>query len=131
MKVELTLNGTPVEWDVAPGATLLEALRQAGTESAVGDCAGGDCGACVVLLDGQPVRSCLVPALQGYGCTLTTIEGLDGDKLLQEMRKALADSGAAGDEDVPSGVWISLYAHLRDGGELSEEVILEAVSGRL
>jgi isoquinoline 1-oxidoreductase alpha subunit len=75
--IELTLNGTPTAFEVAPDTPLLWAIReQAGLTGTKFSCGVGTCGACTVHLDGVPVRSCLVPVASVAGRSVTTIEGL-------------------------------------------------------
>ena len=82
------VNGSAIERDVPINTTLLDALRDhIGLTGTKGACLEGECGSCTVLLDGEPVNSCLVLAAQSQDCEITTIEGLaNGDKLhvLQE-----------------------------------------------
>src|SRR5262249_16566433 len=77
MKVELTINGRQYLVDVQPRKTLLDTLREdcvlKGTRAG---CEHGVCGACTILLDGEPVRSCLMLAVQADGYAITTIEGI-------------------------------------------------------
>jgi aerobic-type carbon monoxide dehydrogenase small subunit (CoxS/CutS family) len=76
--VALQLNGRPVELSVAPGDTLLDALRVAGGATEVKrGCGEGVCGTCTVLLDGEPVTGCLTLAATVAGREITTVEGLD------------------------------------------------------
>ena len=131
MKVELTLNGRPTGWDVPAGMTLLAALREARVWSVKRGCESGDCGSCTVLLDGQPVNCCMIPVARASGCEVTTIEGLMGDKLMQDLQKALVDAAAVQCGYCSPGMLISLYAHLSEHGELNEETIREALSGNL
>src|SRR5437660_2055476 len=80
MPLPLTLNGGETELLVPPYATLLEAVREtAGLTGAKEGCGTGDCGACTVHLDGQPVASCLVLAMQARGRNVRTVEGLASD----------------------------------------------------
>jgi aerobic-type carbon monoxide dehydrogenase small subunit (CoxS/CutS family) len=94
--MHLTLNGQPRELDVHPMKRLLDVLREdcALTGSKEG-CGEGECGACTVLVDGEPVVSCLVPCVQAEGCEVLTIEGLPGDHPLQRamMREVGAQCG--------------------------------------
>jgi len=82
--ISLRVNGDTREVVVRPADTLLHVLRQAlgltGTKVA---CENGDCGACTVLLDGKPVKSCMVLAVETEGAEITTIEGLSGTAIQQ------------------------------------------------
>ena len=77
MKVELTLNGRPTTLEVRSDEMLLPALRRHGLLSVRETCAIGVCGACTVLLDGEPVTGCLTLAATVAGREITTVEGLD------------------------------------------------------
>jgi carbon-monoxide dehydrogenase small subunit len=78
------LNGRRVVLDVHPMTRLLDALREeCGLTGTKEGCGEGECGACTVLVDGQPVNSCLVPVAQVVGARVTTIEGLKGSHPLQ------------------------------------------------
>ena len=77
MKIQLTLNHTDQTWEIAPGDTLLSALRQRGYFGVkFGGCQKGECGSCTVLLDGRPVNSCSMLAAQVDGREIQTIEGI-------------------------------------------------------
>src|SRR5437773_529000 len=81
-EVELTINGAAAELDVPVRRTLADALREHGLTGTHLGCEHGVCGACTVLLDGEPVRSCLVLAVQAAGREVRTIEGVaDGGEL--------------------------------------------------
>lgn len=94
--MQFTLNGAPATVDVHPMKRLLDVLREdcrlTGTKEGCGE---GECGACTVLLDGQAVVSCLVPASQADGADIRTIEGLGDDHALQHafMDEAGAQCG--------------------------------------
>ncbi len=90
------INGAAVEVEVAPQDTVLDVLRdRLGLTGTKGSCLEGECGSCTVLLDGEAVNSCLVPALQARGRTIETIEGLaDGDQL-HVLQEAFLAAGAA------------------------------------
>ena len=80
MNVEFTVNGPRYEADVEPRRTLADALRDnLGLTGTHLGCEHGVCGACTVLVDGEPVRACLMLAVQADGSSITTVEGLAGD----------------------------------------------------
>ena len=94
--MQFTLNGQARELEVHPLKRLLDVLREdcalTGTKEGCGE---GECGACTVLVDGEPVVSCLIPCAQADGCEVLTIEGLSGDHPLQRamMREVGAQCG--------------------------------------
>ncbi|MBI5480474.1 MAG: (2Fe-2S)-binding protein [Deltaproteobacteria bacterium] len=93
--VNLTVNGTARELAVEPRRTLLALLREdLGLTGTKQGCAEGDCGACAVLLDGEPVNACLVLALEAAGCEVLTIEGVAADGTLDPLQQAFIDAGA-------------------------------------
>jgi aerobic-type carbon monoxide dehydrogenase small subunit (CoxS/CutS family) len=91
--MQFTLNGTSTDVAAPPMKRLLDVLRDecslTGTKEGCGE---GECGACTVLMDGEPVCACLVPFGQAAGADIVTIEGLGGDHALQ---RAFAEEGAA------------------------------------
>ena len=131
MKIELKLNGAAVTWDVAPGASLLDALRDASCLSVKRGCETGDCGACTVLLDDQPVNACVVPAPRARGRAVSPLEGLLDAPLLIRLRDAFVASGAVQCGYCSPGMLISMYALIRDGKRLDEHSIREALGGNL
>src|SRR3954466_10345551 len=94
--IALTVNGEPTDVAFAPYKTLLEVLREdlnlCGTKHG---CELGECGACAVLVDGEPVLSCLVLGVECEGRYVTTIEGLATGGQLHPLQEAFADHGAA------------------------------------
>lgn len=91
--MKLTVNGTTHVVEAHPLKRLLDVLRQdCGLTGTKEGCGEGECGACTVLMNGEPVCACLVPAVQAEGAELVTIEGLGGDHPLQ--RALLREVGA-------------------------------------
>ena len=82
--MKFILNGEPAEIDAHPAARLIDVLREdLGLTGTKEGCGEGECGACTVLVDGEPVCSCIIPVAQVAGTEVTTIEGLGGDHPLQ------------------------------------------------
>jgi carbon-monoxide dehydrogenase small subunit len=126
-----TVNGEPVEVLVQPYLTLLDALREVlGLTGPKEGCGTGDCGACTVHLDGQPVASCLVLAMQARDRSVRTIEGLAG-----ETRHPLQDAFVR--HGVPQcgfcipGVLMAAAALLEQNARPSEEEIRYGIAGNL
>ncbi|MFJ9779011.1 (2Fe-2S)-binding protein [Amycolatopsis sp. NPDC101161] len=92
MKVEFTVNGDRQDVDVEPRRTLADALREdLGLTGTHVGCEHGVCGACTVLVDGEPVRACLMFAVQAEGSSVTTIEGMAGpDGTLHPLQEAFS-----------------------------------------
>ena len=134
MKVRLTCTVNEEAVDVLADdyKTLLEVLREdlqlTGTKHG---CELGECGACAVLLDGQPVLSCLVLAVESVGRQITTVEGLAADGRLHPLQECFADLGAAQCGYCTPGILITAKALLDAEPNPSRERICEALSGNL
>src|SRR3990172_13218521 len=93
-RINLTINGELEQVDVPANMTLLELLRESlaltGTKNG---CAAGECGACTVMINGEPVNSCLVLAVECAGAEIITVEGLARDSQLDAIQKAIIDAG--------------------------------------
>jgi 4-hydroxybenzoyl-CoA reductase alpha subunit len=130
--VHLTVNGAPRALAVKPGTTLLSALRNqlelTGTKRA---CGTGDCGACTVLVDDEPVNSCLMLAAEAEGRRVTTIEGLADGGELHPLQKAFVKHGALQCGFCTSGMLMSAKALLDHTPHPEREEIAEALSGNL
>jgi carbon-monoxide dehydrogenase small subunit len=128
----LHVNGEAVPVAFAGYKTLLEVLREDlnlyGTKHG---CELGECGACAVLVDGQPVRSCLVLGVECDGRHVTTVEGLAADGRLHPLQETFADLGAAQCGYCTPGFLVTAKALLDQTAHPSREQIREALSGNL
>jgi aerobic-type carbon monoxide dehydrogenase small subunit (CoxS/CutS family) len=131
-RLQLTLNGEIVDVSFAPYKTLLEVLREdlAHTGTKHG-CELGECGACAVLLDGKPVLSCLVLALECNGREILTVEGLTQDGKLHPLQEAFADLGAAQCGYCTPGILVTAKSLLEKNPNPTRAEIREALSGNL
>jgi aerobic-type carbon monoxide dehydrogenase small subunit (CoxS/CutS family) len=131
-QLSLTVNGEPAEVSFAPYKTLLELLREdlalTGTKHG---CELGECGACAVLVDGEPKLSCLVLALECQGKEIETVEGLARGATLHPLQAAFADLGAAQCGYCTPGILMTAKALLAHEKTPSRERIKEAISGNL
>jgi len=128
-----TVNAEPVELDVPGMRRLLDVLREdlalTGTKEGCGE---GECGACTVLLDGQPVDSCLVPICQVEGATIATVEGLSpGEARLDPLQAAFLETGGAQCGICTPGMLMAARAYLDAGGRPDEAAIRESIAGNL
>jgi carbon-monoxide dehydrogenase small subunit len=130
--LSFTLNGNPVDVAVAPTETLLDVLREKlMMTSPKRGCDDGDCGACTVLLDGQPVRSCLTIALTVAGCEVLTTEGLTPGAELHPLQKAFHEHGAFQCGFCTPGMLMSAKALLDTNPNPTRTEIREYMSGNL
>ena len=128
----LSVNGMQYPVEVDGDATLLRVLRDdlglTGTKTGCDDC---ECGACMVMVDGRPVNSCVYLALQAVDSEVTTVEGLaDGDQL-SAVQSAFLDAGGVQCGYCTPGMLISAHALLERNPDPSEEEIRLALSGNL
>ncbi len=132
MEISLTVNGRERTVDARPDATLVEALRDGlGLTGTKVGCGHGECGACTVLLDGEPVNSCLVFAAQCEGREVVTIEGLAASGDLDRIREAFAEAGAVQCGYCTPGMAVSAFALLSSNPHPTRDEITEAISGNL
>ncbi len=130
--IQLTVNGEPVEAAVEPNQTLLQLLREElNLTGAKHGCGLGDCGACTVILDGKPVNSCLVLALQAHGREVLTIEGLAENGKLHPIQEAFVDHGAIQCGFCTPGMILSAKALLEKNPKPTETEVRTAISGNL
>ena len=127
MKVQLILNGRAATLEARSDEMLLAALRREGLLSVRATCEIGVCGACTVLLDGEPVSGCLTLAAEAAGRELTTVEGLGGDP----VQRAFADAHAFQCGWCTPGFVLAARALLAENPDPTEEEIVEALGGNL
>ena len=127
-----TLNGNPVDLDIEPNLTLLQVLRDrlqlTGTKEG---CSTGDCGACTVLLDGEPITSCLKLAAEVEGQQVITVEGLGSEDTPAPLQKAFIVIGGLQCGFCTPGMLMSATALLMKNPHPSEAEIRLALSGNL
>ena len=127
-----TVNGEAVEILVQPYVTLLDALREdLNLTGPKEGCGTGDCGACTVHLDGQPVASCLMLAMQARGRQVRTIEGLGGADALHPLQDAFVRLGVPQCGFCIPGVLMAAAAVLAENPRASEEEIRYGIAGNL
>ncbi|MBP1741056.1 MAG: (2Fe-2S)-binding domain protein [Deltaproteobacteria bacterium] len=128
----MKVNGRPVEVAVKPTWTLLRVLREelrlTGTKKG---CEQGDCGACVVIMNGRTVNSCLVLALQAQSKEIETIEGLGTADHLHPLQKSFIEHGAVQCGFCTPGMLMSAQVLLKENPEPTQEEIKMGISGNL
>ena len=131
-RIELRINEEVYTVEIEPQRTLLEVLREnLGLTGTKEGCGKGDCGACTVLIDGEPVLSCLTLAIEAQGKDIVTIEGLaDGEKL-HPIQEAFVDYGAIQCGFCTPGMILSAKSLLDKTPNPDGDEIKEAISGNL
>lgn len=130
--ITLNVNGRDHELAVAPTRTLTQALREdLGLLGTKEGCGVGDCGACTVIMDGKPVNSCLVLAVEANGSEITTIEGVAGPGGLHPVQQAFVDLGAIQCGFCTPGMVLSAVSLLENNPDPAEGEVREALSGNL
>ena len=132
MKISFKLNGKPISLDLDPSMRFIDVLRETlllkGTKEGCGE---GSCGACVVLMDGKSVNSCLLPVANVIGHEIVTIEGLKETKEFDVLQKAFADRGGQQCGFCTPGMIIAAYSLLKSNPHPSEEEVRAKMSGNL
>jgi carbon-monoxide dehydrogenase small subunit len=132
MLLTCTINGQPAELLVQPYQTLLEAVRDVARLTGTKEgCSTGDCGACTVQLDGKPIASCLMLAMQARGRDVRTIEGLATDASLHPVQEAFVAHGVPQCGFCIPGVLMSASALLAENPAPSEDEIRMGIAGNL
>lgn len=130
MRIALNVNGKQEQVSAPPTKTLLYLLREnLGLTGTKDGCSSGDCGACVVMLDGRPVNSCMVLAPQAEGSSVVTVEGIAKDGELHPVQRLFGDTWAFQCGFCTPGMLVSCYALLEENDDPSREEILNAISG--
>lgn len=132
LSVALRVNGSQKRVDVEPRTTLADALRDGlGLHGTHLGCEHGVCGACTVLLDDEPVRACLLFAVQCEGAKITTIEGLDEDGHLHPLQRAFIDNFALQCGFCTPGFIMLAAGALRNNPDLDDDELIELLSSNL
>jgi carbon-monoxide dehydrogenase small subunit len=130
--VELTVNGTSRQGSVEPRRTLADFLREdLGLTGTHLGCEHGVCGACTVLVNGEPARSCLMLAVQARGADILTVEGLATDGVMNPLQQAMWESHGFQCGFCTPGFLMQITALLAENPNPSEAEIREALSGNL
>jgi len=132
MQVQVTINGEKHQTEVEPRLLLVhlirEVLRLTGTH--IG-CDTTHCGACTVLLDGRPVKSCTMFAVQAHGSEIMTVEGLERDGTLHPVQEGFMQEHGLQCGYCTPGMLMTSYAFLKKTPNPTEEEIRRAISGNL
>ena len=130
--ITLIINGQTEELLVPSNMTLLHVLRdQLGLTGTKNGCEAGECGACTILVDGEPVNSCLALAVELDGREITTIEGLSNNGKLTPLQQAFADLNAVQCGYCTPGMLMAATALLRRNPKPTQEDIQKAMVGNL
>jgi carbon-monoxide dehydrogenase small subunit len=130
--IRLQVNGKKRRFDGPPFTRLIDVLREelalTGTKEGCGE---GECGACTVLLDGEPVNSCLVPVFQAHGHEVETVEALGTLEHLAPIQQSFLTHGGAQCGICTPGMLMTAWAYLRDGGPDDVDSVRTALAGNL
>jgi carbon-monoxide dehydrogenase small subunit len=132
IEVRFTLNGRPARATATPTTALLEMVRdKCGLTGSKLACGEGECGACAMLLDGKPVISCLTPALDADGRSVTTVEGLRDHGHLGRLQKAFVKEGAVQCGFCTPGMLVAATALLAENPHPTDAEIARGLEGNL
>lgn len=130
--ITCTVNGQPVTFDAWPMERLLDVLReQLHLTGAKEGCGEGECGACAVILNGELVNSCLVPAAQAVDTTIRTVESLASDGRLHKVQQAFLECGGAQCGICTPGMLMATAFLLENNPHPTEEEIRTGLAGNL
>jgi carbon-monoxide dehydrogenase small subunit len=131
-RLTVTVNGQERSVDIESDELLVDVLRdRLGLTGTKIGCNEGECGACTIIMDGQPVLSCLIPALRAEGSEITTIEGLSDGEELHPLQKAFVEHGAVQCGYCIPGIIMSAKALLDVEPHPNQDQIKEAIAGNL
>lgn len=130
--ITVTINGARERLDVPSNMTLLQMLRdELGLTGTKNGCEAGECGACTVLVDGEPVNSCMMLAVEVDGKGVLTVEGLAPEGELSPLQQAFVEHNAVQCGFCTPGMLISAHALLRRTSHPTREQVQEALVGNL
>jgi carbon-monoxide dehydrogenase small subunit len=130
--LNMTVNDRRVTVEIQPDELLVDVLRdRLGLVGTKVGCNEGECGACTVIMDGQAVLSCLIPALRANGCQITTIEGLSDGQTLHPLQQAFVEHGAVQCGYCIPGFILSAKALLDRNPQPTHQEIKESIAGNL
>jgi carbon-monoxide dehydrogenase small subunit len=130
--IQLTVNEELHEVRIEPWKTLLEVIREdIGLTSPKEACSTGECGACTVIINGKPVNSCMVLAIDAQGKDILTVEGMAKEGQLHPLQRTFIDNGAIQCGFCTPGMLLSAKALLDENPQPSEEEVRQAISGNL
>src|SRR4030042_5501627 len=131
-EIRLTVNGMNYQLSIEPGRTLLEVLREnLGLTGTKKSCNEGECGACTVIMEGKPVASCLILAVDAQGKEITTIEGIAEGEKLHPIQEAFLKHGAIQCGYCTPGMVMSAKAFLDHNPRPTVPEVRKAISGNL
>lgn len=131
-QLEININGEKYSVAVEPNRTLLELLRDdLDLTGAKEGCGEGVCGSCTVLMDGQPVRSCLTLAVEAEGTRITTVEGLAGNGEIDPLQQSFIDHGAVQCGFCTSGMLMAAKGLTLNNPHAGAREIRNAISGNI
>ena len=130
--LQLVVNGSPYRLEVDPHLTLLEVIRSSlGLTGTKEGCSTGHCGACTVLVNGQPISSCLMLAAEADGQHILTVEGLASNGTLHPVQEAFVQQGGLQCGFCTAGMMISAVALLNRNPQPTEQEIRFSLVGNL
>lgn len=131
-KIKLKVNGIVYENETRPNTLLVHFLREdLGLTGTHIGCVEGVCGACTVLVDGKPIKSCLMFAVQADGCDVQTVEFLARDGAMNDLQKSFTENFALQCGYCTPGMLMTATALLNEGRDFSEEEISRYMLGNL